>query len=276
MIVLAWLCAVVSVRAVPVAEMQTFPHSRYLGSDWSDGDSFLVELEPGREQVVRLYFVDCPETTAGQESDQRRLREQSAHFGVEDPKITMEAGRRATKEVAELLAQPFTVHTAFTSALGRSAQPRVYAFVTTADGKDLGEYLVTRGLARSYGVGRTTPNGISVNDAKEHLDDLEMQAALQKTGLWAQTNPGKLASLREARREEIRQTEKDFGLRPEGPINANTATIDEMVQLPGVGPVLAERIVDGRPYTSVEDLRRVPGLGPKTFERLQDLLKVTP
>src|SRR5262249_27933836 len=47
------------------------------------------------------------------------------------------------------------------------------------------------------------------------------------------------------------------------PINVNTATLEELKSLPGIGPVLARRIVSGRPYASVEDLRRVEGIGRK-------------
>lgn len=259
-----------------MAEMKTFTNCRYLGSDWADGDSFLVELEPGREQVVRLYFVDCPETTAEQETDQRRLREQTAHFGLEDPKVTMEGGRQAKEEVARLLAKPFTVQTIFASALGRASWKRVYAFVATADGKDLGEQLLELGLARSYGVGRTPPDGTTIEEARAHMDDLELQAALQKKGLWAKTDPAKLAALREARRQEVRETEEDFGLRPDGPVKVNTASLDELDSLPGVGPVLAQRIVEGRPYAKTEDLNEVPGVGRVTMDKIKDLLDFTP
>jgi len=260
--------------AVPVEEMQTFKDCRYIASEWADGDSFTVELAPGRQEVVRLYFADCPETSAVQESDQRRVREQSAHFGVEDPKITMEVGRRAAEETARVLAQPFTVHTSMSPALGRSAHRRIYAFITTADGHDLGEWLVENGLARSYGVGRTTPGGLAVDDAKAKLDDLELLAAVRRVGLWSKMDPSKLAALREERREEARSLESEFALRPGQVLDANSASIDEIELLPGVGPLLAERIVDGRPYKSLEDLRRVPGIGDKTFVRIKDLLKV--
>jgi competence ComEA-like helix-hairpin-helix protein len=268
--------AAATASAVDASEMQTFTNCRYVASDWADGDSFLVELEPGREQVVRLYFVDCPETTAEQETDQRRLREQTAHFGLEDPKVTMEVGRQAKEEVARLLAKPFTVRTIFASALGRASWKRVYAFVTTADGKDLGEQLLDLGLARSYGVGRGTPGGASIEETREHMDDLELQAALQKKGLWARTDPAKLAALREARRKEVRQAEEDFGIRPDGPVKVNTASLDELDSLPGVGPVMAQRIVEGRPYAKLEDLNEVPGVGRKTLEKLKDLLDLTP
>jgi DNA uptake protein ComE-like DNA-binding protein len=46
--------------------------------------------------------------------------------------------------------------------------------------------------------------------------------------------------------------------------------------LPGVGEVLAERIVEGRPYKSLDDLRRVPGIGEKVFAGLKDSLQIAP
>jgi competence protein ComEA len=235
-----------------------------------------VEIAPGRTEVVRLYFVDCPETSATTETDQRRVREQSSYFGLDDHRITMGFGRRAAEEVREVLQKPFTVHTAFARALGRSAKPRIYAFVTLADGRDLGEHLVAAGLARSHGVGRTTKQGTGTDEAKAHLDDLELGAAIGRKGIWERTNPDKLVSMREAGREEDRQLREAFGLKVDEKLDANSASVDEMVLLPGVGPVLAERIVDGRPYTSLEDLRRVPGLGGKTFEGLRDKLVVRP
>jgi DNA uptake protein ComE-like DNA-binding protein len=57
-----------------------------------------------------------------------------------------------------------------------------------------------------------------------------------------------------------------FGVRPDGRdrgVNINTAEIDELRNLPGIGPVLAGAIRDGRPFTSVDDLSRVPGIGPR-------------
>jgi competence protein ComEA len=54
-----------------------------------------------------------------------------------------------------------------------------------------------------------------------------------------------------------------------GTIDLNTATVDQLDSLPGVGPVLAQRIVDWRTahgrFTSVDQLGQVGGIGPKKF-----------
>jgi len=62
-------------------------------------------------------------------------------------------------------------------------------------------------------------------------------------------------------------------------VNLNTATLAELDTLPGVGPVLAQRIVDHRtkrgPFRTVQDLRQVDGIGEETFARLKDLVVVS-
>jgi hypothetical protein len=51
-------------------------------------------------------------------------------------------------------------------------------------------------------------------------------------------------------------------------VNPNTASVEALIQLPGVGEVLAQRIIESRPYAQAEEMLRVPGLGEATLARL--------
>ena len=70
----------------------------------------------------------------------------------------------------------------------------------------------------------------------------------------------------------------DGGEIERGPVNLNTATTDDLEELPGVGPATAAAIVDDRtrngPYASVDDLERVPGIGPAKVAALRDQVTV--
>lgn len=57
-------------------------------------------------------------------------------------------------------------------------------------------------------------------------------------------------------------------------INVNKASISELETLPGVGPVIAQRIVDNRPYAVPDDLLRVRGIGKTSIEILRPLIRV--
>ena len=62
-----------------------------------------------------------------------------------------------------------------------------------------------------------------------------------------------------------------------GPIDVNRAGLDELQRLPGIGPKLAQRILDERakrPFQAVDELRRVSGIGPKILERLRPYVTV--
>jgi len=204
------------------------------------------------------------------------VRDQSSYFGIDDHQVTLEFGRRAANEVKKLLAKPFTVQTAFATAPGRSAKPRTYGFITLSDGRDLGEVLVGEGLARSYGVRRNTPDGLNAEAAEAKMDDLELGAAIARRGIWSKTDAQRLVTLREDRRVEERELQEAFGTAGGQPIDPNTATVDEIMLLPGIGETLAERIVEGRPYKTIDDLRRVPGVGDKVFAKLRDSLQISP
>lgn len=60
------------------------------------------------------------------------------------------------------------------------------------------------------------------------------------------------------------------------PVELNRASEQELTSLPRVGPVIARRIVEGRPYAAVDDLLRVRGIGPVTLERVRPRVLVEP
>jgi competence ComEA-like helix-hairpin-helix protein len=229
----------------------TLENCRLVSNPANDGDSFHVSAD-GKEYLFRLYFVDAPETDA---ANPARLIEQAKHFGISVPQV-IEMGEAAKQFTQEKLAEPFTVVTRMANAMGRSNTERFYAFVQTKEG-DLGEQLVANGLARIYGR-RVTPPGASSSAAeRQKLEELEAEAKQHKLGGWA-TTPRPAASIPTARK----------GMAT-GKLDINTATEKELRAVPGIGPVLMQRIIAARPFRSADDLKKVNGIGEKNYEKIR-------
>ena len=57
-------------------------------------------------------------------------------------------------------------------------------------------------------------------------------------------------------------------------VNINTASIEDITQLPSIGLTKAQRVIDGRPYIQEKDILRVRGIGVKTFSKIKSYIRV--
>jgi competence protein ComEA len=277
--------ACLSLVSAAEQDFTTWKQCKLIPTEWADGDSFQIQTPNGERHTIRLYGADCIEWHVSDDSDARRLRAQRRYFGISEsggsPLASIQAakdlGESAAKEVVSALKKPFQVNTAFADARGDGKFKRIYAFVTTAEGEDLAERLVRLGLARAFGVYRGTPAGKSANDYRAFLQDFELQAAKRGFGAWAKTNWDLLPAERQAERQENDELAMAAGnakLASGAKINPNTAARDELMLLPGVGEVTANRIIQARPFRKAEDLLNVEGIGLKTLEGLQQFLQL--
>jgi competence protein ComEA len=66
------------------------------------------------------------------------------------------------------------------------------------------------------------------------------------------------------------------GIASAAPVHLNSATLEQLDTLPGVGPVTAQKILDYRQkhgaFSSVDELDAVPGIGPARLETLRELV----
>jgi len=74
-------------------------------------------------------------------------------------------------------------------------------------------------------------------------------------------------------------TERSIPIEVNGLININTATVDQLDTLPGIGPAKAGDIITYRQnngaFDKIEDIQNVSGIGPATFENIRNLISVT-
>jgi competence ComEA-like helix-hairpin-helix protein len=228
-----------------------------------DGDSFKV-LHQGREYIFRLYFVDAPE---GDAALTERARDQAAYFGIHAGDIP-HAGKLASQFTREkLAATEFTVITRWQNAMGRSSLARFYA-VVLVNGKNLAEELVAHGHARIYGLRANWPDGPRSATFINKLKNLELTAREQKRGVWDELRFPRDKGDKIERAPTTNQAPDTLAL------DLNSASYEELQELPGIGPKLAERIIAHRPYHIIEDLQRVPGIGPVTLERLKPHIRI--
>ncbi|HQK45145.1 MAG TPA: thermonuclease family protein, partial [Kiritimatiellia bacterium] len=151
-----------------------------LADGYMDGDSFHIRHK-NRDLIIRLYYVDCPETNKEFED---RNKDQAGYFNISDTQVVPlgNLGKKFTRKT--LAGQKFVVWTRWEDAMGSSQQKRFFGLVQVGK-DDLGELLVANGLARVYGASTVLPNGNSVDSQFERLRHLERRAKAKRLGGWA-------------------------------------------------------------------------------------------
>jgi competence protein ComEA len=274
----------------------TLQGGHYLIKRPNDGDSFHVSVE-GHEYIFRLYFVDAPETSA---EFRDRVEEQAIYFGVTVDQV-VQVGELAKEFTRQKLTDSFLVRTCWEDAGGRSRMQRFYAFVQTRTG-DLGEQLVENGLARAHPA-TAKPEGLTSAAAEwKNLIKLEHKAKREKVGGWganeeritvraqqpesekgidpfdkffhpADEIPVQCAATPAARPEATPAASEEItpsGFPAQTKLDVNTASLTELENVPGIGPSIAERIIEARPFKSADDLQRVKGIGAgKRYEKIR-------
>jgi competence ComEA-like helix-hairpin-helix protein len=271
---------------------------RLISNPANDGDSFHASAGTS-EYIFRLYMVDAPETDA---LTPGRLVEQAKYFAITVPQA-IEVGRAAKEFTREKLSEPFTVFTRMSDAMGQSRLERFYAFVQTKDG-DLGEQLVRNGLARNYGFKAVPPGLRNSRSELEKIQQFEDEARQEKIGGWG-VDAGRL-NVHAQKPPTFSVFVAEKATRPRslplahtpsatptfrpsstavgpvdvkkshaketielGRIDINTATEKELKMIPGVGPVMASRIIAARPFRSADDLKKVNGIGDKKYAKIR-------
>jgi len=162
--------------------------------------------------------------------------------------------------------------------------------------------LIRNGLARNYGFKAPPPGLKSSRQEVEKLQQFENEAKQEKIGGWG-INAGRMnvraqkpsdfshflvpmarsrptpttsptpqvsrtsAPITPPAVDDQKSPRKEKT--PLGKIDINTATEKELTTVPGIGHVMAGRIIAARPFRSADDLKRVSGIGDKKYARIR-------
>ena len=114
--------------------------------------------------------------------------------------------------------------------------------------------------------------GVKLYQGSHLYDDFKPVTSIEKESFEKKARLAYDTSKRKGLNSSESSTEKDYKAHTEI-ININTAEKQNLVKLPKIGTVTAERIIrfrdDYGPFKSIDDLLKVKGIGPKTLEKLK-------
>jgi competence protein ComEA len=158
---------------------------------------------------------------------------------------------------------------------GAAQAPRPTARIVPSSGATPRQRVVVHvvGAVRRPGLYRLI-DGARVSDAVSHAGGATRRADLSAVNLAAPLADG--AQVIVPRRLPPGAAPPESSAAVGGKVSLGTATIEQLDELPGVGPVTAQKIVDWRtthgPFRTVDDLDQVPGIGPTRIEQLRELV----
>ncbi|WP_195267403.1 helix-hairpin-helix domain-containing protein [Eubacterium sp. 1001713B170207_170306_E7] len=126
------------------------------------------------------------------------------------------------------------------------------------------------------------PGVIKLAPGSRLIDAIEQLGGLAEN---ADTDSVNLASVLEDEdkihiytKDEVSEAGTVSGVAPAGKININTASLEDLKTLPGIGDAIGKNIIDYREknglFKSLEDLKEVDRIGDKVFEKLKDAITI--
>jgi competence protein ComEA len=110
--------------------------------------------------------------------------------------------------------------------------------------------------------------------ARNTADGLDKQTALQYEVVALEKRLDEIVDLLQAQGSSAhgnqhQDSQKPLVLEVAEPVDLNRAEIKDLITLPKIGKALAQRIIEQRPYGSVEDLLNVSGISPELLEQIR-------
>jgi len=141
-------------------------------------------------------------------------------------------------------------------------------------GRNFNSVNITSVATQNGGTSSTTGN----NQLQQLGTESDPGTSSNSAGTANQTNQGQDPSEDTGNNVSVQTPESPGTPRGDGRININLASQSELTDLPGIGSVLASRIIDYRrqhgDFLRIEDLRNVSGIGEKRYEAIEDKITV--
>ena len=146
-------------------------------------------------------------------------------------------------------------------------------FISAQEGENSGQFAVdVAGAVNKPGV-YNLASGSRVSDAIEKAGGFSGQS----DNAWISQNLNLASKITDGQKiyvplvgEASKGSTVSVAGQTTGKINVNTASSSELDTLPGIGPVTAQKIISGRPYSSVDELLSKKAVGASTFEKIKD------